>query len=251
MSASTPQTFEVFEHFRANLTSRIVEVEEGDGNSFHLGPILRKYTSARLTVLPGRRVTSVEFSLLFDALGLLRSLQYDVQQFNLVAQHISESKTMLPSDMRYCCFRLSRQAAAFGVRLPRAGSSSATAAVPGLDNLVQFIESQYCSQIEASRTLISGGVVDFASLSELFRPGVELLDRGLTTGIYGVPTAMRCRACYLSRGKSLFGVVSTFYAAMECLVAINGRFVVVECRMPISEFGGTRPLLLHCIFVTI
>lgn len=242
MAASTSPTFQVFSHFRANLEARVVEVDEGDGNSFHLGPILRKYTSARLTVLPGRRVTSVEFSLLFDAIGLLRSLQYDVQQFNLVARQISDSHDVPPSELRYCCFRLSRQAAAFGVRLPRVGTSSAIAHVPGLDELVEFIELQYCSQIEASKTLISGGVVDFASLSELFRPGAELLDRGLTTGIYGVPTAMRCRACYLSRGKSLFGVVSTFYAAMECLVAINGRFVVVECRMPISEFGGTQSI---------
>ena len=81
MAVPAPQTFEVFAHFRANLNSRIVEVDEGDGNSFHLGPILRKYTSARLTVLPGRRVTSVEFSLLFDALGLLRSLQYAMNTF--------------------------------------------------------------------------------------------------------------------------------------------------------------------------
>jgi hypothetical protein len=229
-------------HFRANFEKNVVEVDEIDGNSFHLGPILRKYTSARLAVLPGRRVTSVEFSLLFDSLGLLRSLQYDVSQFNRVAQCISDSVEMLPSELRYCCFRLNRQAAAFGVRLPRIGTSTSMVHVPGLDELVEFIETQFSAQILTSRTLLSGGVVDFASLSELFRPGVDLLDRGLTTGIFGVPTAMRCRASYLSRGKSLFGVVSTFFAAMECLVAVNGRFVVVECRVPFSEFAGTHSI---------
>jgi hypothetical protein len=248
MASAASQSFQVFPHFRANLESRIVEVDEGDGNSFHLGPVLRKYTSARLAVLPGRRVTSVEFSMLLDALGLLRSLQYDVHQFNLANLRASHdvdaiaAADMLQSELRYLCFRLSRQAAAFGFRLPRLGTSSAPVRVPGLDELVEFIETQFHSHIEAARTLIGGGVVDFASLAELFRPGVELLDRGLTTGIYGVPTAMRCRACYLSRGKSLFGVVSTFYAAMECLVAINGHFVVVECRIPISEFAGTRSI---------
>jgi hypothetical protein len=242
VAASAPASLQVFQHFRANLETRIVEVDEGDGNSFHLGPILRKYTSARLTVLPGRRVTSVEFSLLFDAIGLLRSLQYDVSQFNRVAQCITDSVEILPSELRYCCFRLNRQAAAFGVRLPRVGHATSTVMVPGLDDLVAFIESQFSAQIIASKTLISGGVVDFASLSELFRPGVDMLDRGLTTGIYGVPTAMRCRASYLSRGKSLFGVVSTFFAAMECLVAVNGRFVVVECRVPFSEFAGTHSI---------
>jgi hypothetical protein len=242
IAASAPASLQVSPHFRANLETRIVEVDEGDGNSFHLGPILRKYTSARLTVSPGRRVTSVDFSLLFDALGLLRSLQYDVSQFNRVAQSIANSVEMLPSELRYCCFRLNRQAAAFGVRLPRVGHSTSTVIVPGLDELVELIESQFSAQIIASKTLISGGVVDFVSLSELFRPGVDMLDRGLTTGIYGVPTAMRCRASYLSRGKSLFGVVSTFFAAMECLVAVNGRFVVVECRVPFSEFSGTHSI---------
>ncbi len=239
---TTSPTFQAFPHFRADLQSRIVEVDESDGNSFHLAPILRKYTSARLTVSSRSRVTAVEFSLLYDALGLLRSLQYDVLQFNRANACEPESSDMLPSELRYCCFRLNRQAAAFGVRLPRARSSAHAAplVVPGLDDLVHFIESQFSSQIEAARTLIAGGVVDFASLCELFRPGADLLDRGLATGIYGVPTAMRCRACYVSRGKSLFGVVATFYAAMECVVAINGRFAVVECRLPISEFSGTQ-----------
>jgi hypothetical protein len=171
-----------------------------------------------------------------------------------VAQCIAVSGDVLPSELRYGCFRLNRQAAAFGVRLPRVGTSTSTVSVPGLDDLVEFIESQFSSQIVASKTLISGGVVDFASLFELFQPGVDLLDRGLTTGFYGVPTAMRCRASFLSRGKSLFGVVSTFFAAMECLVAVNGKFVVVECRVPFSEFTGTRSIhdgLDHLVCLTV
>jgi hypothetical protein len=211
-----------------------IEVDEGSGNSFHLGPVLRKYTSAKLQVKGMKRTTVVELALLVDALGLLRSLQYDVSQFNSAC-----GSSMSPSEVRYACYRLTRQASAFGVRVPRPGSG--TVVVPGLDALVAHVEACHADQIAAARGLIAGAVVDFASLAEFFRPGVDVVDRGACTGIFGVPTAMRVRAGYFSRGKSLFGVVSTFYAALEFVVAIGSdSFAVVETHFPISEFQGTR-----------
>ena len=48
-----------------------VELPEEDGNAFHLSVILRKYTSAKLAVKAGSRLTTVSNSLLWDALGLL------------------------------------------------------------------------------------------------------------------------------------------------------------------------------------
>jgi len=214
-----------------------VEVDEGSGNAFHLGPVLRKFTSARLQIKAGARrngVTTVELPLLLDALGLLRALQYDVAQFNAAAAAPPASASAL----RYACYRLSRQAAAFGVRVPRAGA--APAEVPGLDALVAHVEAQSAAQIEAARALVAGGVVEFAGLAEFLRPGALVLDRGAVTGFYGVPTAMRVRACFFSRGKSLFGVVSTFFAALEFVVAVGDRFAVVECQVPVSDFQGTR-----------
>lgn len=196
--------------------------------------MLRKYTAARLTVKPGRRgVTTIELSRLFDALGLLRSLRYDVACSNAAAE-----ARLPPSELRYACFRLNRQAAAFGVRVPRPGTGIVT--VPGLDELVAHVESAHAQQLDISRTLLAGGVCDFESLAELFTPSADLLDRGAATGLFGVPTAFRVRACYFSRGKSLFGTVSTFFAALECVVAVGARFAIVECRLPVAEFAGTR-----------
>jgi len=104
-----------------------------------------------------------------------------------------------------------------------------------------LVESSFADQVEAARAMIAGGVVDFPSIAELFRPGVDLLDRGLATGIFGVPTAMRVRGGYFSRGKSLFGIVSTFFAAIEFVVAAGGdKFAVVEATFPVSEYQGTR-----------
>lgn len=211
-----------------------IEVLEGSGNTFHLGPILRKYTSARLVVKGARRSTVVELSLLYDALGLLRSLQYDVEQFNSAAGDHALSS----SELRYRCYRLTRQASAFGVRVPRPGTS--TVAVPGLTELVSYIESVYADALISARGLVAGGVVDFAGLAELFTPGRDMLDRGAATGLFGVPTAMRVRAAYYSRGKNLFGIVSTFYAGLEFVVSVGDRFAVVEAAFPIGEFQGTR-----------
>jgi hypothetical protein len=221
-----------------------VEVEEGTGNAFHLGPILRKYTPAKLVVRGATRTTTVGLPALFDALGLLRSLAYDVARFNDAAAGgedaaaASRPAAQTAGEARYGCYRLSRQAAAFGVRLPRPGTTPVE--VPGLTALLDLVEMHFADAIAGARAVLAGGVVDFLSLAELYAPGRDLVDRGAATGIFGVPTAMRARACYYSRGKALFGVTTTFYAALEFVVAVGDRFAVVEATIPVAEFHGTR-----------
>lgn len=215
-----------------------VEVDETSGNAFHLGPVLRKYTASRLVIKGAKRSTIVELGTLYDALGLLRSLQYDVDQFNSAAAHASASPAPSLSETRYACYRLTRQASAFGVRVPRPGAG--TVAVAGLDALVAYVEATHTDTIMRARALLAGGLVDFAALAECYTPGTDVLDRGAATGVFGVPTAMRVRACFLSRGKSLFGVVSTFYLALELVIAVSDRFAVVEHHFPIADFPGTR-----------
>ena len=193
-------------HFRVLHDGEAVEVDEAGGNALHLGPILRRYTSARLTA---------------------KASGGDVYVHDM----------RLPA-LRYACYRLTRQAAAFGARVPRPGTG--TVHVPGLDELVCWIESRHSTQLDAAAALLAGGCVDFASLAELFAPGRDVLDRGAATGLFGVPTAFRARGGYFTRGKSLFGVVSTYFAALECVVAVDGRFAVVECTIPVPEFSGTR-----------
>ena len=224
-----------------------VEVPEAGGNALHLGPVLRRFTSARLAVKASGRSTTVETPLLYDALGLLRALQHDVACFNAAcsvggganaASSQQQQQQQASSATRYACYRLTRQAAAFGARVPRPGAG--TVEVPGLDELVAWLEAAHATQLAAASAQLAGGVVDFAALGELFRPGADLLDRGAATGLFGVPTAFRARGGYYSRGKSLFGVVSTYFAALECVVAVDGRFAVVEATVPLPEFQGTR-----------
>ena len=208
-----------------------IEVDEQNGNAFQLGPIIRKYTPAKLIVKGATRHTKVELSQLFDALGLLRSLQHDARLFNAASG--------TPCEVRYAAYRLTRQGAAFGVRVPRA-SSGATVDVPGLDELIAYVEGAFSDRIACSRATVAGGIVDFESLAELFVPGRDVLDRGLVTGLFGVSTALRVRSGYYSRGRSIFGVVSTYFVALECVVAVGTRFAVVEATLPVPEFIGTR-----------
>ena len=213
-----------------------IELDEPEGNAFHLSVILRKYTSAKLSFIGGRRRTVVEDKLLWDALGLLRSLSYDVKQFNTAADGGGRTR----SETRYLCYRLMRQASSFGVRLPKAAEG--VVAVDGLDELIAHIEThpKHKEHMEVARATVRSGLVDFASLAELFAPGADLVEHGAATGLFGVPMGVRVRACYYSRGKSLFGVVSTFYAACEFAVSVGDRFAVIEAHQAIPEFQGTR-----------
>ena len=99
---------------------------------------------------------------------------------------------------------------------------------------------RFAGALEQAQALLAAGTVEFAGLAEFYRPGADVVDRGAATGLFGVPTAMRVRACYFSRGKSLFGVVSTFFAAVEFVVSVGDRFAVVETPFPVPEFPGTR-----------
>ena len=222
------------------ITPEGIEVDELNVNTFQLGPILRKYTPAKMQIKGIKRTTSAEFSALFDALGLFRSLQYDLLQFNSIASSSSATLSS-PSEMRYASYRLMRQASAFGVRLPKPGST--TVSVPGLEELLSLIEDKYKDELNIAQGMVAGGICDFNSLCELYKPGTDLVDRGASTGVFGVPTAMRVRASYYSRGKSLFGVVSTFYAAMEFAISVgDGRYAVIEFPFPISEYNGQRSI---------
>jgi len=212
-----------------------VTLYETKGNGFHLAAVVRKYTAARVQVTGREQIVKIEVDKLYDALGLLRSLQYDVNEFNSVTVETPKAEA------KYRCFRLTRQAAAFGVRLPQISAQKIK--VPGLESLINYIETMKQELVEVARSNVASGIVDFDSLQEFFTPGKDLVDHGVGTGIM-VPTLMRVRACYYTRGRSLFGVVSTFYVAMEFAVSAgDSKFVVIEAQFPQSQFNGTRSVV--------
>jgi hypothetical protein len=217
-------------------SSVVVILPEQRGNALHLHTAVRKYTGATLTVVfdettrERQHVAKVEISKLYDALGLLRSLRYDVECYNNVRPLT-----------KYARFRLSRQAAAFGVRL----DDDMVVSVPGLDSLITYIEQHYAESIATARTTIAAGLVDFDGLAEYLTPGTVVVDRGVATGIGHVaPTLFKVRACYYARGQTLLrGTVSSFHVALEMVVAAgDDRYLVVEYQQSQSQFAGTRSI---------
>ena len=234
---------------------------ERKGNEFHLATILRKYTSAKVEFIAygerklRRAVVKVDKDQLWNALGLLRSLQYDVACYNRVVEDYHRNQqevqtiasTLLdPSEAKYLSFRLTRQAAAFGVRMTPQLGTKYKIVVAGLDSLVQFIQDHNKERIEAAQANIEAGLIDFESLQEFFQPGQVFVDHGVGTGVM-VETLMRARACYYAKSKSLFGTSTTFHVAMEVVVSTgDAKYAVVEAQFIQSSFNGTRSTQ-HCI----
>ena len=229
---------------------------------FSLEAVVRHYCQARIhgpTEIGRPSTTRLESGQLYDILGLLRALQYDIVQYNQVAAAYAATTepqetplTMSRNERRYACFRLIHHALTLGVRLtppwlPREGNKPASKLVhiPGLDELVTHVEQEFASRLEHGQRNLEQGVVDFDSLMELYKPGSYLLDYGLLSGLQHsslTPLLILVRASHYARGKSATGkLISTFHAACEFVVATGrGQFAVVEARLMHHEFKGTR-----------
>jgi len=215
-----------------------------NATDFSLESFVRHNTSARMQGQGKGKpsVTKVDAEQVFDILGLLRALQYDVSGFDKAA---NEGDTLSKNERKYACYRLMQQAMVLGVRLtpPWQHQGDQAVTVPGLDDLVMYIEKLFHDRVTHAKTNLEHGVVDFDSLFEFFRPGVDLLDYGLLSGLQTLaPMMVRCRASNYTRGKSATGKkISNFHAALECVVAVgNSKFAVVESRLFQYEFKGTR-----------
>jgi hypothetical protein len=210
------------------------------GKTLSLDVIVRQYCQGRIQsplTKGGPSLVMMETSNLYDVLGLFRALQYDVELFNS-----ANNQGMPVSEQQYTSFRLYRQAVRMGVRLPLPWKQSDDPVViPGLDALVSYLEAEHWQELQHATTTLQEGIVDFDSLMEYFRPGTDLVDSGLLTGM-SATTLVRCRASYYRRGKSALGnPVATFHAALEFVVAVGGnKFAIVEASMFQSEFEGTR-----------
>lgn len=206
--------------------------------NFQLEPIVRQY--CRSTIKPplnggGPSVIVVDMEQLYDILGLLRALQHDVSLYN---EGLASEFT--PNDRRYALHGLQRQASYHRVKLV----ANERVEIPGMNSLVEYIESESKEKIEQAKTTLSQDCVDFGSLVEYFSPGRYLLDTGLLTGLGHTPLMCRCRSSYYRRGTGVMNnTVVTFHATLECVVSLGlNVFAVVQAPFFQSMFDGTRPI---------
>ena len=206
--------------------------------NFRLEPLIRQHCDAKIQqplVKGGPNVILVETERLYDCLGLLRAVQYDIQQYK---ESLLEEK-LGTEESRYLCNRLSLQAKMLGVKLDE---PSSPIEVPGLDELVWYLQYTYSDKIERALSLIEEGTLEYDSLAEYFKPGLDFVDTGLLSGLAGSKCITKCRSSYFKRGKTAIGATATtFYASFECVVAVGyDRFAVVEATFSQSSFPGTR-----------
>eukprot|EP00041_Stephanoeca_diplocostata_P028793 m.832411 g.832411 ORF g.832411 m.832411 type:complete len:1042 (-) comp23438_c1_seq10:178-3303(-) len=234
------------------------------GNAIHLYSVIRTYTAARPKVKAYGRWTELNPRSLYNILGLLRSLQYDIACYNTAMTMIKEANESTvvamgtnsaspaasshaaptPSDsariaqtVQYLSKRLLQQLNQFGVHISDASTDHVVA--DGLDALIAWVETRYAPVLSASRTLLDAGSADFDALPLLFAPGTEVLDKGLATGVTGQRMGLTVRACYLMEGKSLFGKIErTFHVALEGVVSTGDGLAVLEFEHLIPQFTG-------------
>eukprot|EP00977_Amphora_coffeiformis_P018012 scaffold6090_cov168-Amphora_coffeaeformis.AAC.2 len=227
-------------HLDDTSNNTLVFFVERRSTTFRLEPIIRQICQAQVRppIRPGEpSVTTVEVTHLYDCLGLLRALQYDVQQYN---QSILSGTTTTSTDeeARYLSYRFQRQATAHGFKL----MDGMHVEIPGLDELVSYLQERFADKIQWARTMMKEEALEYETLAEYYAPGQVFVDTGLLSGLAGAKFVTKCRSSYYRRGKTSSGsVASTFTASFECVVAVGyQRFAVVEATFTQSKFDGTR-----------
>jgi hypothetical protein len=129
----------------------------GSTGEFSLSEIVRQHTNSRVATLNKQPIVEIESKQLYDVLGLLRALQYDVREYN--ASLASKSPN---NESRYQSFRLQKVGVAFGVRF----TSGERAEVQGLDDLIAHLEKAFIEAITQARNNLEQNMVDFDSLQE-------------------------------------------------------------------------------------
>jgi hypothetical protein len=205
-------------------------------------------------------VLHVSLEQIYDVLGMLKSLQYDLHLYNqsldMVHPTVEDSSQSRSDSIRYYQYRFMRQVEACCNNVQIKPSSNPIH-IDGLNELVLYIEQYFNDRIAYAREQINNKQVDFSSLMELCAPGTILIDSGLLSGCSGTYMAVRCRGSRYRRSKTSIGrIVSTHEAAVEFIVALGNdtitgnasfafqqpRYAVVETQWVQTEFENCRSI---------
>eukprot|EP00040_Diaphanoeca_grandis_P031959 m.192468 g.192468 ORF g.192468 m.192468 type:complete len:883 (+) comp32468_c1_seq3:168-2816(+) len=235
------------EHFIVDDDNEAVTFPMNTGNAIHLAFVVTKYTGGAARPRSGEHGKSVTAAMrmLYNCLGLFKSLQFDLKLFNSAVHEASDlqSNDNLETNLRvqsqkYRIKRLSQQLSELGVKPPE--SLFEPMGCAGLDELVLFVERKNTGIIQEATDLIMGGAANFDSLGRLFVAGTEVVDSGLITGISGQTTGMLVRASFYREGKTMFGkIVREFHVALEFVVSAGTSLAVIEYSHTIPDFQGT------------
>ncbi|USP77427.1 P-loop containing nucleoside triphosphate hydrolase protein [Curvularia clavata] len=196
------------------------DIEHSTG-SISLKAILRHYLG-----LP--RLSSLPAYDLYNILGRLRGLQFAAMKYNEGIE--SPTPAFLNYWRRHCLDLFS----GFGFHLSRAEEAIQ---IPGLEELIQLLETTYHDEIQAAHDLIERNFITFEALGELYRPGVSVkaaCASGGTTAIFLVTES------FYQENRGLTGIQKTFNWKMEFVATVGQHFTVVSVSEQLNGWTGVR-----------
>jgi len=216
------------------------------GKESHLALLVRKMA---LTVKRGKsfhhhgkKLLKVEAKDLYDSLGGLRGVQVARNLYNRTCD-----PTPKMSEQEICSKRkpLLELWNSLGIRVPSRPND--TVDIPGLDDLVTFIEQSNEKELAAIQECVKVGMYDFDSLGELYKPGTRVVAKH----VFASGVDMICEVAWnrYEQGKTLFGVTRTFKVCFQFLVAVGKHFTLCEYVHAMENFEGRRSIQSSLDFV--
>ncbi|TPX76273.1 hypothetical protein CcCBS67573_g02474 [Chytriomyces confervae] len=190
-----------------------------------------------------RRVSASQFRM---ALGKLRAAIITLSNYNT---NISvELGTDLEADnaKRYANHHAAELFSVLGFQPP---NTSTPVEIPGLFELVSYIEKHHNDLIESHRAAIAQGNVEFEGLGELFTPG--RIVAGPTSLGMGVVAAFKVVSSWFEEKRTLFGMEQCFRMRLEVLVPFGKYYSLIQFEEVYSGWTGAKVKTLEDLGVAI
>ena len=141
--------------------------------------MLRKLTNDKPQLRRGQ-AQAINLERAFNALGMIRSIQYAEEQYNSVFDNVTNDEAYRIYLQRPYLELLS----GFGTKVDNLNQKSH---LPGLTEVIEAIEEHYKERINAHAARFNDtGLVEFDGLAEVYRPGTKCVYRqanGLAMGV--------------------------------------------------------------------
>mmetsp|Transcript_30278 Transcript_30278/g.73700 ORF Transcript_30278/g.73700 Transcript_30278/m.73700 type:complete len:1058 (-) Transcript_30278:143-3316(-) len=185
----------------------------------------------------------VDVSTLYHALGSFQGVQISRDRYNATAKAKTTGTELSSMSLKYV--RSQREAfveiaRSIGLDLPKNLNTSVD--IIGLDELVEFIQGQFKSEIDEFQNLIREGFYNFECLGCLYPAGSRVLVKNAGGG--GVDTLAKVAWNRYEEGRTILGqTMKVFKVALEYVVAVDSNAATIcEVVESYEQFEGKRLL---------
>jgi len=170
---------------------------------------------------------------LYNAIGSFRGVQHARDTFNTTC---AASKNVDENEMRLLRKPFLEQLVALNIRPPSKRYMEVN--IIGLDEFVVLIEKLHEKEIRAVEDDAKLGLCTFDSLSEMYKPGMEVVCKDAFTA--GVDMLSEVAWSRYEQGRSIFGITRAFRICFHFWVSVGDHFTLCEFVEGIEQFDGHR-----------